>query len=457
MELKVITGDPWLSAFFVSIAPLWNWKCRSTCLASLLRDSFNRTFMELKVNTSSVPWAGAGFNRTFMELKVVQVRQGCSGVRVSIAPLWNWKRVVFGLYTRVWGFNRTFMELKARTTRTPPTPATSFNRTFMELKVWRLQRYALFQQFQSHLYGIESWYVYRCMSTRPVFQSHLYGIESKSVRLAPSTHARFQSHLYGIEREIRRLFATKTDGFNRTFMELKVGSTSLASSSGVFQSHLYGIESFVWDKNIFVKRVSIAPLWNWKQYSSVAPWPFVLFQSHLYGIESGSNIIRKRWNMVSIAPLWNWKVFLVRLVLPVYCFNRTFMELKVVSICISLAGTWFQSHLYGIESLQGEGGRFSLSVSIAPLWNWKYHEGHERPTRWRFNRTFMELKEVIKERYAVFPACFNRTFMELKEVNGIVHGQRHQVSIAPLWNWKIKGHFMHICCASQEGSAIQML
>ena len=141
--------------------------------------SFNRTFMELKVDQPPGPPRGPPrFNRTFMELKALcpcLVKFGflfqshLYGIErahrhprgwlnlVSIAPLWNWK---------VW-------------TRTRLVLAFSFNRTFMELKV-----------------------VYCDI---------------------PYEGRTFQSHLYGIEREVNDTSMFRCRCFNRTFMELKGG------------------------------------------------------------------------------------------------------------------------------------------------------------------------------------------------------------------------------------------
>ena len=141
------------------------------------------------------------------------------------------------------------------------------------------------------------------------FQSHLYGIESQdtSHHQAPR---RFQSHLYGIESQISKLGADIDEGFNRTFMELKVVMAAIP---------------------VWTRTVSIAPLWNWKRLSkditgkcssvSIAPlWNWKIDNLHMID----------RYLIVSIAPLWNWKrVEVVEEVLR-KCFNRTFMELKVV-------------------------------------------------------------------------------------------------------------------------------
>ena len=67
-------------------------KQKLIALQGISMPRFNRTFMELKLN-SLVKFVGreSGFNRTFMELKLICL---LTGVFIS------------------WGFNRTFMELK---------------------------------------------------------------------------------------------------------------------------------------------------------------------------------------------------------------------------------------------------------------------------------------------------------------------------------------------------------
>ena len=119
----------------------------------------------------------------------------------------------------------------------------------------------------------------------------------------------------------------------------------------LFQSHLYGIErsSRVWSSPTM--NVSIAPLWNWKCYIAKDNNHFAQFQSHLYGIESFMILHSFTYSFVSIAPLWNWKCHRPLLSLSPLCFNRTFMELKVIpKYAASTANAMFQSHLYGIES-----------------------------------------------------------------------------------------------------------
>ena len=117
------------------------------------------------------------------------------------------------------------------------------------------------------------------------------------------------------------------------------------------------------------------------------------FQSHLYGIES--SIVRSKLLdtiSVSIAPLWNWKQPTVTNSWIYLCFNRTFMELKEMVSYNLLRRFKFQSHLYGIESLSDVKVSDIPFVSIAPLWNWKTVLMPILMPVIGFNRTFMELK-----------------------------------------------------------------
>ena len=75
-------------------------------------------------------------------------------------------------------------------------------------------------------------------------------------------------------------------------------------------------------------------------------------------------------------------------------------------------------------------------VSIAPLCNWKWHPPFCCPFAWCFNRTFMELKVYCTTHARGSPQSFNRTFMELKDGGEPDAPLPYDVSIAPLWNWK---------------------
>ena len=111
-------------------------------------------------------------------------------------------------------------------------------------------------------------------------------------------------------------------------MELKFAKAAGCEYVCLFQSYLYGIEILFLNKMYFY---------------------YFLFQSYLYGIE-----------MSSPSPHHG----------SVYCFNRTFMELK--SVYIIRYGNkfiWFQSYLYGIEIASRYVQRLAMDVSIVPLWN----------------------------------------------------------------------------------------
>ena len=187
----------------------------------------------------------------------------------------------------------------------------------------------------------------------------------------------FQSHLYGIESDRVRCSWKSSASFNRTFMELKAEIDSNSSIWNVFQSHLYGIESADEPDERVPRRVSIAPLWNWKwgvlflptrqRFVSIAPlWNWKI----LLDYEQETNI------NVSIAPLWNWKWNISEAFNEDESFNRTFMELKGPKRVRIIILWW---------------------VSIAPLWNWKSGRAAISANSASFNRTFMELKAWISK------------------------------------------------------------
>ena len=135
--------------------------------------------MELKPRTANSEKTNKyGLNRTFMELKLGDK---------------------FVLHCESNCLNRTFMELKQPNHFANPHPLLCLNRTFMELK----RRGAM------------------CAPRRDEFESHLYGIETT---YAPPWYPMllwFESHLYGIETILTVEGLKIPHGLNRTFMELK--------------------------------------------------------------------------------------------------------------------------------------------------------------------------------------------------------------------------------------------
>ena len=129
-------------------------------------------------------------------------------------------------------------------------------------------------------------------------------------------------------------FLPGNKSFNRTFMELK-----------------WLIIHFSCCIHI---QVLIVPLWNW----------------------NGSNVQSFSWrSIVLIVPLWNWNPSSTTKREQSWCFNRTFMELKLAFIIAAAEEvSW---------------------VLIVPLWNWNYEDGAVINGGYSFNRTFMELKFVI--------------------------------------------------------------
>ena len=119
--------------------------------------------------------------------------------------------------------------------------------------------------------------------------------------------------------------------FNRTFMELKVTGCGVPESRAQFQSHLYGIESCVSLLGCELGNVSIAPLWNWKWGFPCSPARLHGFNRTFMELKVATPSASMAAFCVSIAPLWNW---------------------KSTAIGSPDLTRWFQSHLYGIESVQ---------------------------------------------------------------------------------------------------------
>ena len=140
--------------------------------------------------------------------------------------------------------------------------------------------------------------------------------------------------------------------------------------------------------------VSIAPLWNWKDWVRWKFVTFVCFNRTFMELKALIVINNEMWCLRFNRTFMELKeASIVLCVFWISCFNRTFMELKAIGTSWTSFRLPFQSHLYGIESRRAR---------------WVSHHTN------RFNRTFMELKEGTREMYDLQVA----------------------VSIAPLWNWK---------------------
>ena len=247
----------------------------------------------------------------------------------------------------------------------------------------------------------------------------------------------FQSHLYGIERVIQGrepgrvqvsiaplwnwksrlgLKPASSSSFNRTFMELKDASTPLeALLQTVSIAPLWNWKIFSLLRKVLERVVSIAPLWNWKMMVKIQFGKKRKFQSHLYGIE---------------------RCICSRISFLLFCFNRTFMELKVWMLLRLLALVMFQSHLYGIEST------ILLQLSLMLLTFQSHLYGIESLFPWgviigvEFQSHLYGIESSERIDAPTTGLCFNRTFMELKVPCDPEESARNNVSIAPLWNWK---------------------
>ena len=293
-------------------------------------------------------------------------------MRVSIAPLWNWKMKTLLCELLEAVFQSHLYGIERKVTHDCKQEAERFNRTFMELKVGTHPRASL-----------------ACsVSIAPLWNWKLLVADECSHVFV------FQSHLYGIESAFAPCARKTTLCFNRTFMELKVGGLlHFREPKGRFNRTFMELKDPKFTLAVKGFYVSIAPLWNWKRptsYGSTSNASFnrtfmelkghylnkgqeaCMFQSHLYGIESSVNHERIDELVVSIAPLWNWKLPYFFTYVMSSCFNRTFMELKVLALwhkskffVVSIAPLWnWKIYESGITAMEG-------SVSIAPLWNWK--------------------------------------------------------------------------------------
>ena len=226
-----------------------------------------------------------------------------------------------------------------------------------------------------------------------LFQSHLYGIEScpwmdcnavPSVSIAPLWNWKKGETLPSL----------KCNSFNRTFMELKVDGGIWIRHGEEFQSHLYGIESVLPFNKLKSLLVSIAPLWNWKDYRERFKAEYIRFNRTFMELKVPITIIIRCPITVSIAPLWNWKTNLNDVIDIILAgFNRTFMELKEKK----------RRKKYP-----------SMEVSIAPLWNWKRRQEERLVEQELFQSHLYGIESLYWNDEELADDGFNRTFMELK-------------------------------------------
>ena len=326
MELKASHQGGTTSHQGVSIAPLWNWKAATTG-ATWSVSGFNRTFMELKGIVAVVIDESLQFQSHLYGIEsCLQPREGLRRL-VSIAPLWNWK-------------------ISSQLHR---NACHSFNRTFMELKVKMFEPVLEEKSFQSHLYGIERKFGHDQCWNNAVSIAPLWNWKVDGTPVVVG-YLLFQSHLYGIERyavsrcngfnvvSIAPLWNWKWQG--AVFLEVE----------RKFQSHLYGIESRDWLEQQHLERVSIAPLWNWKRWWAWWTSASTRFNRTFMELKVGSSFFahtatfrfnRTFMELKDTFRLWTRNKH--------QCFNRTFMELKVEYIGGVQRRREFQSHLYGIE------------------------------------------------------------------------------------------------------------
>ena len=128
-------------------------------------------------------------------------------------------------------------------------------------------------------------------------------------------------------------------------------------------------------------------------------------------------------SLVLIAPLWNWNTSQIPSEFWLFwSSNRTFMELK---------------YLLKLRMI------CQRRVLIAPLWNWNRNSSgqHSCQTQvliaplWNWNECFVCC--------SAWYVCSNRTFMELKLGDRCLIVTATVVLIAPLWNWNLQSPNCH--------------
>ena len=100
--------------------------------------------------------------------------------------------------------------------------------------------------------------------------------------------------------------------------------------------------------------VLIVPLWNWNGTATLCLNRYAVLIVPLWNWNLNSHTFSIKINLVLIVPLWNWNIWAVNMWRCDKCFNRTFMELKLLMVLLRTQ---------------------SLRVLIVPLWNW--NDGYE--------------------------------------------------------------------------------
>ena len=141
-------------------------------------------------------------------------------------------------------------------------------------------------------------------------------------------------------------------------------------------------------------KVLIVPLWNWNGHPRYGASKEEGFNCTFMELKClWDSIILKSVNHVLIVPLWNWNTLACVLFVALAGFNCTFMELKLAHVGIWKT-MWrvLIVPLWNWNVTTGYAVAVADTVLIVPLWNWNYMFNWFFCSDSSFNCTFMELK-----------------------------------------------------------------
>ena len=206
--------------------------------------------------------------------------------------------------------------------------------------------------FYSHLYGIESRaksyiFILRCVLLAPLWNW------KNTIEALNFIHVLFYSHLYGIE----------------SWQSLGC----IAAAKSVLLAPLWNWKTTTARSTELLVHVLLAPLWNWKHLPLTPMRTLLPFYSHLYGIESRVPGL----GYMLAGPFYSHLYGIEsrcsqELSECAHCFTRTFMELKETKRrLVQMEITRFTRTFMELKEEREKWDKFSVSVLLAPLWNWK--------------------------------------------------------------------------------------
>ena len=220
--------------------------------------------MELKLAPLRSPLICRGFQSYLYGIEIKLTIREVSLRRVSIVPLWNWN-----IYDRIYyyfvfaRFNRTFMELKSLTHK--PSFA-CIKVSIVPLWNWNTHSPAsLMAVSKVSIVPLWNWNTeWRIAWLRvAVFQSYLYGIEINTTSAMILKRMVSIVPLWNWNSDFKFAYTT-VNGFNRTFMELKLQSLYDKATTAIsFNRTFMELKYKCCQEPCFRWTVSIVPLWNW--------------------------------------------------------------------------------------------------------------------------------------------------------------------------------------------------